>query len=212
VPSDRRFDRSNCAVSTLAGVFGTDQRQIFNFTTVMETPRFANNIVRTAATGWKTALIWRYSSGGYLTPTISTGDQVSGTGGLRADQILPNPLCATPNNTCWINPKAFTAPLYGTLNSLTGNTLPNAGRASIPGPDFWQIDMSLSRVFRVREGKTLELRGDAFNLTNSFRAGVASGASAGAGGVTTTENSAQFGQILNALDPRILQVAAKFVF
>ena len=36
--------------------------------------------------------------------------------------------------------------------------------------------------------------------------------SAGAGGVTTIQNSAQFGQILNALDPRIMQVAAKFVF
>ena len=73
--------------------------------------------------------------------------------------------------------------------------------------------MSLSRAFRIREHQSIEFRADAFNLTNSFRAGVPSGLTTSGGtGVTTTVNSAQFGQILTAMDPRILQVAAKFVF
>ena len=91
-------------------------------------------------------------------------------------------------------------------------TLGDLGRASIQGPGFWEVDMSLTRNFRVRERRVLQLRGEAFNLTNSFRAGIASGASAGAPGVNLKVNSPQFGQILNALDPRILQVAAKFAF
>jgi hypothetical protein len=49
---------------------------------------------------------------------------------------------------------------------------------------------------------SLEARGEAFNLMNTFRAGP----------VTPALNSPQFGQILTALDPRILQVAMKFVF
>jgi hypothetical protein len=63
--------------------------------------------------------------------------------------------------------------------------------------------VALSRGFRVRENINVELRGEAFNLTNSYRAG----------GVTTARNNtAQFGQILTAQDPRIMQVALKLVF
>jgi hypothetical protein len=75
------------------------------------------------------------------------------------------------------------------------------------------MDMALSRGFHIRERLALEFRVEAFNLTNSFRAGVPSGlTTSGGSGVTTTANSAQFGQILSAMDPRILQVAGKFVF
>jgi hypothetical protein len=60
---------------------------------------------------------------------------------------------------------------------------------------------------------SIEFRGEAFNLTNSFRPGVPTTSSSGDGsGDTTTVNSPQFGQILTARDPRILQVAGKFVF
>jgi hypothetical protein len=75
------------------------------------------------------------------------------------------------------------------------------GPSNIPGPGFFDLDMALSREFRVRERKTLELRGEAFNATNSFRALA----------VTTTQN-ANFGKILTAMDPRILQFAMKFTF
>jgi hypothetical protein len=103
-------------------------------------------------------------------------------------------LCANPNAACWINPAAFQVQAAGTLGNL--------GRSNVPGPGFFQIDMALSRTFRVRERMNLEARGEAFNLTNSYRAG----------GVTTARNSPQFGQILNAQDPRIMQVALKLVF
>jgi hypothetical protein len=87
------------------------------------------------------------------------------------------------------------------------------GRSSVPGPSFWEIDTSLSRDFHVRERQTIQLRVEVFNLTNSFRAGVPSGlTTSGGSGVTTTVKSAQFGKILSAMDPRILQVAGKVVF
>ena len=62
--------------------------------------------------------------------------------------------------------------------------------------------MALSRIFRVRERMNLELRGEAFNLTNSYRAGP----------VTAARNNQNFGQILTAQDPRIMQVALKLAF
>jgi hypothetical protein len=204
-PNNRRFDRGNCQTGTLGGTFGLDRRQIVNLTAVAQSPTFSNRLLRAAGTGWTLAGSWRANTGGYLTPTYSTDIQLSGSGGQRPNQILPDPLCANPSPSCWINPAAFAAPAPGTLGNL--------GRSNVPGPDSWEIDMALSRAFRIRERLSVEFRGEAFNLTNSYRAGTPSlGTTAGGSGVTTTVNSAQFGQILTAQDPRIMQVAGKFVF
>jgi outer membrane receptor protein involved in Fe transport len=204
-PNDRRFDRGNCQTSTLGGTFGLDRRQIVNFTAVAQAPTFSNRMLRTVGSGWTLAGSYRANTGGYLTPTYSTDIQLSGSGGQRPNQILANPLCANPSPSCWINPAAFAQPAFGTLGDL--------GRSSVQGPDSWEIDMSLSRDFRLREHMNVQFRVDAFNITNSYRAGTPSGTTtSGGSGVTTTVNSAQFGQILTAQDPRILQVAGKFVF
>ena len=205
-PNNRRFDRGNCQTPTLAGTQGLDRRHIFNFTAVAEAPRFANRAMRAIASDWKLSGSWRLASGSFLTAT-TTDQQLSGTAGQRPNQILANPLCDHPSAACWINKNAFANPALGTLG--------NSGRSNIPGPGFWEIDMALVRSFRIKERRSLELRGEAFNLTNSFRAGVAGPANPPGviSGVTTAfNNTTQFGQILNALDPRILQLAAKFEF
>jgi hypothetical protein len=204
-PNNRAYDRGNCQTSTLGGTFGLDRRQILNFTAVAQSPNFSNRGLRMIATGWNLSGSWRASSGGFLTPTYSTDIQLSGSGGQRPNQILANPLCANPGPSCWINPAAFAAPAAGTLGDL--------GRSTVQGPSSWEIDMALARAFRIREHLSVEFRAEAFNVTNSYRAGTPSGTTtSGGSGVTTTVNSAQFGQILTAQDPRILQVAGKFVF
>ena len=86
-------------------------------------------------------------------------------------------------------------------------------RGNIPGPAFWQFDLALTRNFRITERQKLQVRGEAFNLTNSFRAGVAPPSlTAGSPGVSLALGSLNFGQITSALDPRILQLAMKYVF
>ncbi|HEX5227948.1 MAG TPA: hypothetical protein VFW44_09570, partial [Bryobacteraceae bacterium] len=123
----------------------------------------------------------------------------------RPVQVLSDPLCANTRPGCYINPKAFTTPAPGTLSSV--------GRNNIPGPGFFGWDSALSREFVVREGYRFELRGEAFNITNSFRAGVSLPAlNAGTSGVNTTFGTPTFGQIISAQDPRIIQIAAKFSF
>ena len=76
--------------------------------------------------------------------------------------------------------------------------------------------MSLSRGFNLREAQSLDVRAEAFNVTNSFRPAGIAGAPSLAGGVgsgnATALSSNTFGQIRNALDPRILQFAVKYVF
>jgi hypothetical protein len=75
------------------------------------------------------------------------------------------------------------------------------------------LDASLSRMLAVREKIKLEVRGEAFNLTNSFHAGVPTGLTTGLLGVNATFTGAgNFGQITSALDPRIMQLAMKVIF
>jgi len=192
--NNRRLDRGNCQTGTLSGTQALDRRHIVNFTPLLEAPRFNNRMLRAAASDWRLSTSYRFLSGAFQTASDGTDIALTGAAGQRPNQVLANPLCDHPNAACWINPAAFAIP--------TTPVLGNAGRSNIPGPGFFEIDMALSRIFRVRERMSLELRGEAFNLTNSYRAGA----------VTTARNNQNFGQILTAQDPRIMQVALKLVF
>jgi hypothetical protein len=198
-PGNRRFDRGNCQTPTLDGTQSIDRRHVGNFTAVFESPQFGNNTLRMIASDWRLSSSYRVLSGAFQTLTTGIDFQLSGTNNQRPNQILPNPLCDNPRPACWINPAAFAQPALGTLGNL--------GRSNIPGPGFWQLDMALSRIFRIREGRSIEVRGEAFNFTNSFRAGAPGSAT-----VITARNNQQFGQILSAQDPRIVQLAMKLVF
>ena len=193
--NNRRRDRGNCNTPTLdPGTQTLDRRHLLNFSSAIATPRFGNRTARVLATGWQLSTSYRVISTSYLSVTSGTDVALTGAGGQRADQILANPLCATPNASCWLNPLAFKIQAPGTLG--------NSGRSSVPGPGNWGIDMALVRNFRMGDRFNLEARGEAFNVTNSYRAGP----------VTTGRNNAQFGQILTAQDPRIMQVALKLTF
>jgi hypothetical protein len=76
------------------------------------------------------------------------------------------------------------------------------GRANISGPGTFQFDAALSRIFQVREKQRLELRVEAFNLTNTLRPN----------NLVTALNNSNFGQITTAQDARVMQFALKYLF
>jgi len=67
---------------------------------------------------------------------------------------------------------------------------------------IWQFDASLSRTLRVGETRRVEVRAEACNVTNGFRAQ----------NPNTNISNANFGKILSSGDPRILQFALKYSF
>ena len=76
---------------------------------------------------------------------------------------------------------------------------------------MFQFDLSVARSFQIREGHTIQVRGESFNLPNHFNPA----------NPVSALNSAQFGQIqsdisgTSGLSPgnqRILQLALKYVF
>jgi hypothetical protein len=80
---------------------------------------------------------------------------------FRPNRVDPEPLwlpdASTPGGRR-LNPAAFQA----TPNLVQGNL----GRNAVSGFGMWQADVALRRNFPVREHAALELRIEAFNLTN----------------------------------------------
>jgi hypothetical protein len=186
-PGDRNFDRGDCI---------SDRRQLFNVTTVVQTPSFANRALNLLGSGWSVSGIYRWASGAPLNVESGVDRTLTGVLRQRPYQILANPYkdeSADPL-TQWLNPDAFALPDLGTYG--------NVGYNSIVGPATWSFYTALSRSFSINEGKRVELRAEAFNVLNSFRPGNPN--------TVLTNNT--FGQIRTALDPRILQFAVKFVF
>jgi hypothetical protein len=97
-----------------------------------------------------------------------------------------------PTTTLWFNTAAFTSPATGTFG--------NIGRNALNGPGYYVINLALSRRIALREKHVIELRAEAFNVTNH----------AHFNSPNTTLSSAMFGQITSAQDPRIMQFAIKY--
>jgi len=96
----------------------------------------------------------------------------------------------------WFNTAAYASPALYTYG--------NAGRNSVRGPSFWNLDTSLFRLFPVGEGRKFEFRAEAFNLLNNVNLGqpnndLNSGTAFGT--INSTANTA-----------RQLQLAMKFIF
>jgi hypothetical protein len=188
---DRDRGRGNCL---------TDQREIFNLTAVLESPRFSNTALRHIASGWKLAPLYRHRTGTYLNIVAGANNDFARNGtninSQPAQYVGGNPIAddsARPN-TYWLNKNAFAPPALGILG--------NAGTRTVVGPSQWDFDMALSRNFRVKETQRVEFRWEAYNVTNSFRA-VAPNADI---------TNALFGQIRASRAPRVMQFALKYVF
>lgn len=79
------------------------------------------------------------------------------------------------------------------------------------GPGVFQLDLALSRMFRIAEKQTLQVRGEAFNLPNHTNFSVPnSGLNGGTFGTITSDPSGTSG--LTTGDYRVVQFALKYIF
>jgi len=101
----------------------------------------------------------------------------------------------------WFTTASFAAPAAATFG--------NVGRNYLSGPNFFDLDAALSKSIRFTERYNLDLRLEAFGVTNTPQFFFASNGG-GAGG--TTLGSTSFGQITSATGGRQLQLGVKFNF
>jgi outer membrane receptor protein involved in Fe transport len=82
-------------------------------------------------------------------------------------------------------------------------TLGNGGRNTLIGPGYRNLDLSLIKLFPVKEGKALQFRAEFFNATNHPNWGNPG----------TVFGTSGFGKITsNSSLPRVLQFGLKFLF
>jgi hypothetical protein len=99
---------------------------------------------------------------------------------------LTPPGGSTPSQ--WINPAAFAVPADGTFG--------NAGRDIARGPNFYQLDLGLSKQFTITERFSLEFRWEVFNAFNRAQYAQPSGditVPAQFGVITSTINTSPVG-------------------
>jgi hypothetical protein len=90
----------------------------------------------------------------------------------------------------------------GAFPSAAQGTYGNLGYNNMKGPGVVTLDMNVTRSFRLRERMSVQFRAEAFNLPNWTNLN----------NPTATLNSGNFGLITAAGDPRIVQLAMKFIF
>ena len=170
----------------------SDRRHVLNVSLVARAPSFSNAVVNAILGDWQVAPLVRWQSGSPFSVTTGVDNALSGMGGQKAVQVLDDVYGdRTVNN--YLNPAAFTSPAAGTYSALKPNVF--------VGPSRLQNDLAVSKTFKV-SARTLQFRWEVFNVLNhaSFNNPV------------SALNSTNFGRILTASDPRIMQFAFKFDF
>jgi hypothetical protein len=197
LPERRGVNRGNCEL---------DRRHNFNMSTVYETPQFGNTALRMIGTGWRISGIARVLSGAHLTVSSGLDQALSGTTDQGPNQILASPYMPNKGaNDQWLNPAAFAQPALGTYG--------NMGRNNVVGPGNIRFDLGLVRIFKLTERQSVEFRAEAFNVANHVNpCGSNSGQQGTPACMSTTLSDGNFGRITSAGDPRIMQMALKFIF
>ena len=157
--------------------------------------------------GWSLTGITRFNSGLPVTmidygdnSLIGTNNQGVNSSGSDLPDIASGPLRINhhpSNGKPYINTALFSLPALGTAG--------NSARRPFYGPGMENFDIALIKITPLLDNKTLELRWETFNTFNHSQF-------FGPGAVNGNINSSSFGSVVSAAPPRLMQIAAKFMF
>ncbi|MGB6198142.1 MAG: carboxypeptidase regulatory-like domain-containing protein [Candidatus Acidiferrales bacterium] len=128
-------------------------------------------------------------SGVGLVNSVAQGGASFGSGACPATKI------------CYVNAAAFGAS-EGVAGSVPTTSMGNAPLGDIFGPGYYGWDLSLRKVFPIRESMNVTFQWDAFNAFNRVNYSNPG----------TTITSSTFGEITGANPPRQMQFGLKFAF
>jgi hypothetical protein len=156
---------------------------------------------------WSLSGTTRFSTGFPVTLFDNTDNSLLGTLGngannylLDTPQYLPGSLKINKNGRN--GRPAFNTSLFP---EETLGQLGNAKRRNFYGPGIENFDMTLQKNLRLTEAESLEFRAEAFNAFNHAQF-------YGPASVDGQREDPSFGQIESAAAPRLVQLAAKFIF
>jgi carboxypeptidase family protein len=145
---------------------------------------------------WSLSGVLTLQSGVPIAVTQATNNNAFAGFGTQRPNLIADPgLPADQRSTArWFDTSAFaTAPQF---------TIGTSTRNPVRGPGYRNLDVALIRRVPMGGRRSLEIRGEVFNLTNTPPLGAPNGVFGSAG----------FGTITTAADPRVVQLALKFAF
>lgn len=196
VPGGAIQDLNNLAAERSRTSNDFTHQTVFSVIWLPEVPR-GNRIVSATVNGWQVAPIVRIHTGAPLTIANGVDANLDGASGDRA-QLIGNPFSGPHSRSQWFNVAAFAQNPAVAGSPVDGNSSPSI----INSPAFHSVDLTLARVFKIREQMNFEFRAEGSNAFN-----IVSYSSPG-----TTVKSATFGVITGANAMRQIQVGAKINF
>lgn len=191
----------NPALSRALSAFDMTHNFVVSYSYELPLDKFfpANRLTR----GWIISGITRYTTGLPVTITEQDDNSLLGT-------YCTGPTCAvldtpnyTPGNLHFTDPHSGQPYFNTSLFSLEAlGQLGNSRRRFFHGPGFGNWDLSLTKDVPLTEAKKLELRAEFFNAFNHTNFNMPQG----------NIINQSFGLVTSAMDPRIGQVAIKFIF
>jgi hypothetical protein len=153
-------------------------------------------IVAAIARDWSLAAVITLQSGTPIAITQATNFNAFAGFGVQRPNLTGNPTLPSDQRSPskWFDTDAFSvAPQF---------TLGSAPRNPVRGPSYRDVDLAVMRRLLAGRGTRLELRAEVFNALNTTNFGAPASVLGAAG----------FGSITSALDPRVVQFAAKLIF
>ena len=159
--------------------------------------------------GWSVAGTTRFSTGFPVTLYDDSDNSLLGTLGNGINNyLLDTPQYRGAPLNLNTNPRNGRPEFNNSSAAFTTETLGKLGnvpRRFFYGPGISNFDMTLTKMLRITEGKSLELRLEGFNVFNHAQF-------YGAASVDGEVNDPHFGEVVSAASPRLVQLAAKFTF
>jgi hypothetical protein len=196
----------NPAASRALSVFDVPQDLTVSYTVQLPFDRFGGRSYKRLTSGWALSGIAIFAKGEPV--QISENDDLSLSGTYAATIDEPNYanngssliVNKNPRNQAgepYFNPNFFAPENFGQV----GNVM----RRYFSGPGIYNFDMALLKDTQITEDLKVQFRAEAFNIFNHAQFMNPSGNfnNSGAGG---------FGYVTAARDPRIMQLALKFLF
>jgi len=142
---------------------------------------------------WQSGRVFSYLSGRGTGPT-SASSFADYSGDRNIGRVMRK-----EDGVYWLMPEEiarFTFPVAGAIGT--------GGRNAFRGPRFFNVDMSLSKQFRLSEQHTISFRAEAYNLFNNVNFGMPN---------ANLSEPATFGRISNTIgSSRMLQMALRYDF
>ncbi len=162
------------------------------------------DLVKRLTAGWELSGVTTFAKGEPV--TLNEDDDNSLLGAFNANVDVPSyanngsPLYGNRNprkGLAYFNPNYFVPETIGQVG--------NAMRRSFSGPGIDNYDMALLKNTTITENTKLQFRAEAFNVFNHTQFNNPSG-------LVNNTGQGGFGFVTSSKDPRIMQVALKFLF